>query len=233
MKTIAKFFFPFLTVVFLTGSLVFFNQTRGLQKANKTLEEESIGLKESLAKLSEEKAELERTAGEKISLLEGEKEKLRSSSETLRKENESLKFNLGKTQEHLKLVNEEKTYLEEILITKSKEIELLKGAAPDGSPQGGTSFTASLSFPEETPRTLPKKQGKVAALDEDRGFIIVDLGKVDGVKEDSVLSVLQGDETIARLAVVEIRDVLSAWKPNDVKPGKKIAVNDPVLLKKQ
>ena len=74
--------------------------------------------------------------------------------------------------------------------------------------------------------TSSKKQGKVLAINEDHGFVVVDLGKVDGIKSDSILTLKRNNETIATLTVLEVRDVMTACNIKDLNPGQKIAVND-------
>ena len=86
---------------------------------------------------------------------------------------------------------------------------------------------------QEAPRAVSKKQGKVLAINEDYGFVVVDLGKVDGIKNDSILVLKRNNDVIATLTVLEIRDVMTACNIKNLNdPGKKIAVNDLVSVLK-
>ena len=80
--------------------------------------------------------------------------------------------------------------------------------------------------------TSSKKQGKVLAINKDHGFVVVDLGKVDGIKSDSLLILKRNNETIATLTVLEVRDVMTACNIKDLNPGKTIAVNDQASILK-
>ena len=291
---------------FLIGAvLLLVPRTMLLESKNKTLSNTLATLEDSLKKTDKEK------------------EALKDTLEGYRREKESIQFQLQKIQDDLNAVTEEKTYLEEILINKTKEMEALKqtpraSAVPAVSAArvtgGGTEqlkakdeeirklyeqntllsqkldrlykttsskimeinvakialedtivqtrktidnewnlpagqagtvnlgsiqvhqANANISSKEKTqeaPRAVSKKQGKVLAINEDYGFVVVDLGKVDGIKNDSILVLKRNNDVIATLTVLEIRDVMTACNIKNLNdPGKKIAVNDLVSVLK-
>ena len=78
----------------------------------------------------------------------------------------------------------------------------------------------------------PKKEGRVLAVNEEHGFVIVDLGKVDGLKDGADLTLQKNNETVGTLKVLEIRDVMTACNIKELAAGKKIEPNDLVLIQK-
>ncbi len=295
-----------LLTAFLIGAvLLLVPRTMLLESRNKALSNTLTALEESLKKADKER------------------EAFKDAVEGYRREKESIQFQLQKIQENLNAVTEEKTYLEEILINKTKEMEALKrtpraSAAPaakaarvtgDGAEQlkakdeeirklyeqnkvlsqkldrlykttrskimeinvakialedtivearktidnewnlpAGQAGTVNLgsiqvhqanaNIPskektQEAPPAVQKKQGKVLAVNEDYGFVVVNLGKVDGIKNDSVLVLKRDNEAIATLTVLEIRDVMTACNIKNLNnPKKRIAVNDLVSVLK-
>ena len=245
----------------------------------------------------------------KIEAIQKEKQNLDQAIEKLKGETQSLAAQLKKTEDNLTSINEEKTYLEEILIHKTKEIERMKQggavsptlsvvpasadieqrlARKDEELQRLTEQNAILSKKldklykttndkiseinvakitlEETisearkaienewktvdlgtisaggntgqktkaveAKRTPKNQGKVLAVNETHGFVVVDLGKTDGLNDETLLSLSQNGESIATLKVLEIRDAMTACNIKDLTAGKKIQVNDLVLIQK-
>jgi len=269
-------------------------RTLWLQAENKGLEQRTAALQDTVIKMSKER------------------KNLKDAIENYRKESGSIQFQLQKVQDRLNSITEEKTYLEEILVNKTKEMESLKkrgspvprsiasptGAAGElneeirklneqnkvlsqklerlykttnskmteitvakialedtisearktidnewntvnlGSIRVNQSSPTAAAAPSEQKNqpaartTSLKKQGKVLAINEDHGFVVVDLGKVDGIKSDSILTLKRNNETIATLTVLEIRDVMTACNIKDLNRGKKVAVNDLVSVLK-
>ena len=79
-------------------------------------------------------------------------------------------------------------------------------------------------------RTAAKKQGRVLAINEDHGFVVVDMGKVDGIKTGMDLFLKKNGETIATLSVLEVRDVMTACNIRNLDSGRKIEINDLVSI---
>lgn len=283
-----------------------------LQKLQNNFNELEARNKELLAKIDENTA-----AGQNF---EKQSQEMKDSLEAIKRENESIQYDLKKAKAEAEQATEEKTYLEDMLIRKTKEIEALsKGTAlsqTSPAPQAPTPAVAEASnlnpgqiseqirqkdaeiqrlsdqnkllsekierlykitndkiseinvakialedtvsaarkkIDEEwntvnlgsisvdkngssssaTPaRTGPKKEGHILATNDDHGFVVVDLGKIDNLDSGAELSVLREGKPVAELTVLEVRDVMTACNIKRLEEGQKIQVNDLVLLKK-
>jgi len=230
---------------------------------------------------------------------ERDKRDLKFQIDRLKKENELMRLEFQKAQLEMNTAMEEMTYLEDMVIHKTREIEKLKktpvviptmeaGApSPDKdeeirrlteqnqmlreklerlykttSDKLGEINVARIALEDTVaaarkkvddewntvnlgsisvgkpaaerpkPTGKPKTEGRVLAINEDHGFVVVDLGKVDLINQDSQLFVMKDGQMVATLGVLEIRDVMSACNIKELREGKKILLNDPVYLKK-
>ena len=288
----------------LIGTLVFcslslFWDSRTLSEKNKELIQRSFQFQQELSKLTEENQNLitVRDEGSKQS------ENFAGTIESLKKQNETLTFQLQKVQERMESVKEEKSYLEEMLINKSKQIEILKTQTAELSDTGSaeaqigekddelrklndenrilqdklgrlfkttsekineinvakialseTVSTAQKKIEDEwntvnlgavttsamplrqneieeapVPHT-PKTAGHVLAINNEHGFVVVDMGKVDNLSDGALLEVKKDGQTVATLSVLEIRDVMAACNIKEVVDGQRIEINDPVSV---
>jgi len=284
----------------------------GLQKENFSLNGKVRKLNQSILALENENKNL----GSKIEAAEKERQKLKDAIDAFKKENESIRFEVKKSEALATSATEEKTYLEDILINKTKEIDKLKAgevtAAPSavllgnqnemidrlnqkeeeirslneqnkilgeklqklyqttdekmreiniakialadtiagakkiidneyssinlgsiavGTPTAGRSdATTPLVEHQPTIRTQAKKQGRVLAINADHGFVVVDMGKVDGIKNGMNLFLKKNGETVATLSVLEIRDVMTACNIKDLAADKTVEINDLVSI---
>ena len=78
----------------------------------------------------------------------------------------------------------------------------------------------------------PKLQGRVLAVNHDHGFVVVDIGTVDGVTPETEFLLQRKGQTVGTLKVLEARDLMTACNIRDAAAGVKVAVNDPVLIRK-
>ncbi len=254
---------------------------------------------------------------------EKEKSTLKNAFENLKKENETLRFNLKKVDAKIDSIKEEKTYLEEMLINKTKQIEILnsqKEAAPQlpalnqeiqslGAQVGQkdedlqrlndqnrilqekldrlyrmtsdkineinvakialeetvstarknindewktvdlgsvTSTASSMPMPapmrastplrqmeiqeEKIQTEQPKSEGHVLAINNEHGFVVIDLGKVNNLQSDATLQVIKDGVPVATLNVLEIRDVMAACNIRELESGQHIEINDAVTI---
>jgi len=285
-------------------SLSLYWDTRTLSIRNQELLLKSYGLQDQLNKLSSENQ----------AFLTGQDERSKQAQtfqetvEALKKQNETLAFQLKKIEERVNAVKEEKSYLEEMLINKSKQIELLRSQAPGSgeAPEAATGevraqigekdeelrklndqnrvlqekmerifkttnekmneinvakialaetvSTAQRKIEDEwntvnlgavTTSAMPmrqneieeapvphtaKSEGHVLAINNEHGFVVVDLGKVDNLADGTLLEVKKEGLTVATLSVLEIRDVMAACNIKDVQDGQRIEINDPVSV---
>ena len=282
----------------IVGAAFFSIRVANLEVKNKKLTELSSELKNQL-----------KAQKEVLGKIETQKETLSKALEKSRTQNRSLQAELDSIQTILNSAAEEKTYLEDILIHKTKEIESLSGQAdrspanasamapaPEASSQGleerlkkkseelarlgeqnqmlsrklekfykianakiaeinvakitleDTIAKARQSMDSEwnsvdlgsietkpkdpSAPITPKKEGKVLAVNEEHGFVVVDLGKGDGIKTDTVLTLSQGGENVGTLVVLEVRDAMTACNIGQISPDHRIQVNDLVRIGK-
>ena len=299
-------FLASLVILLSLTSLLLFTRNQNLKKNNHSLLEDSKKLSQSLENAESANKELlgKQNKGEKT---------LRDSFDTLRKENESLKLAIKKAEIQTSSAVEEKSYLEEMLINKTKEIELLKNSPSPASVASASSAdaqelmrkirqkdeeitklgeqnkilsdklaqlykttsdkiaeinVAKIALEEtvanarkkideewntvnlgsitvdkkaapvatapvkQESHDVSKKNGRVLATNEEHGFVVVDMGKADDLNSNAVLTVTQDGQPVATLSVLEVRDVMSACNIKDLQDGKKIKINDLVLIQR-
>ena len=265
-----------------------------LKHQNRDLSDQSKALENSL-KEAQEKAEALR---EKSNQSQREKNSIEAELSALKAEYESFKIEYQKMETQWKSASEEKIYLEEMLLNKTKAIEILKKnplRSTSGSPAPEQEelvkqirekdeeikkldeqnkvladkldrlykttqskigeINAAKTALEETvssarakideewnlvnlgsismnqdPRKASKKEGRILALNNEHGFVVVNLGKTDDLINETALQIRKNDEIIATLSILEIRDDMSACNIKSLKDGMKIQVNDPVFI---
>lgn len=310
--------------IFAVSSIVFYSKSSSLTKENGALLSESKRLNDSLKGLEEQN----KTLSEKIAKLDLEKKDLVSSLEQIKRNTESAQIDVQKYETQIQNLQDEKTYLEEMLINKTKQIEKLKSnadsavaatpeefnqklrskdaeisrlssenqilstkldklyktandkiaeinvakitleetvtkarrtlddewnsvnlgaiklnnsnsvneqtgsAATVNQPQAKKSAPASDASAQksEPTKTATKKQGRILAINQEHGFVVVDLGKNDNLNPSAVLAVRKEGQKVATLTVLEIRDVMAACNIRDLQPGKSININDSVIF---
>ena len=274
-----------------------------LLKKNRELIEDSRHLGRTLELVQQQNREILQTRQGS----DKEKQTLQETLEALKKENESLQFSLKKNEAHYASIKEEKSYLEEMLINKTKQVDILNGqkqtvaAAPaDVIPAEGvdaaiqqkdeelrqlneqnrvlqekldrvykttsakineiniakialsdtvstarkkiedewntvnlgsvttTAVSDRDTMPAETKQ--PKSEGHVLAINNEHGFVVIDLGKVDNLSSESTLEVKKNGQPIATLNILEIRDVMAACNIRDLQEGQRVEINDPVSI---
>ncbi len=298
--------FVFLGTAALAGVLfiataVLTARTASLAGSNRSLSAKTARLEAELERVRKHTEMIE----EKIKNERGE---LQGALDVSKKEIEGLRFELDKARLGVDTIREEKTYLEDILIHKTKEIDQLKTAASTDrltqelkargediarlqdqnrllaskleklykttldrlsaialakstleetvadakhrideewnavdlglinvdrsapAPARSVAAPAVQTTAPAEPRRAARKEGKVKAVNDAHGFVVVDLGKVDNLTENSVLQLKKGGEWIATLTVLEVRDVMSACNVKNAVPGYKIRVDDPVFI---
>ena len=285
-------------------ALSLFADKNSLVKQNRLLIEDSQKLGRTLETIQQQNRQLlQSTQGS-----DKEKETLQQSLETLKKANEGLQGALKKNEAHYESVKEEKSYLEEMLINKTKQVDIL-----NSQKQTAPSYTAAEEIPaegidaaiqqkDEELRNLneqnrvlqekldrlykttsakineiniakialsdtvstarkkiedewntvnlgsvttsavsdrdnvsaeakqPKSEGHVLAINNEHGFVVIDLGKVDNLSSESTLEVKKNGLPIATLNILEIRDVMAACNIRDLQDGQRVEINDPVSI---
>ena len=92
--------------------------------------------------------------------------------------------------------------------------------------------TPPVAAAPEAVKSGPKTSGKVLAVNDRHGFVVVDLGKNDNLSMGANLEILREGKNIASLSVLEIRDVMTACNIKNLETGEKIRVNDLVRVQK-
>jgi hypothetical protein len=289
-----------LASVLLIATVVLSVRSTSLADSNRSLSAKTAGLEAELGRVRKQTEALE-------AKIENERGELRGALDSSKKEIENLRFELEKARLGVDAVREEKTYLEDILIHKTKDIEKLKTAVSTNpltqelktreediarlrdqnrllagkleklykttldrlsaialakstleetladakrlideewnavdlglinvdrsvSATNAAAPSANQAAPSAESRRAARKEGKVKAVNDAHGFIVVDLGKVDNLTENSVLQIKKGGEWVATLTVLEVRDVMAACNVKNAVPGYKIRVDDPVFI---
>ena len=215
-----------------------------VKKENESVRTDLQKTQDHLKALTDEKSTLQKLLDRRTQEVDAMKKgpagaalKLREKEEVVRKLGEENKI-LSKRLERLyKTVNDKiasisvaKLALEETIADARKKIDEEWSTVDLGSIAVGTGGSPP-GRRNEANRAV-KKEGRVLAVNEDHGFVIIDLGRVDGIKNNAVFSLVKDGQPVATLTVLEIRDVMTACNIKDLAPGARIAVNDPVSIKK-
>ncbi len=96
----------------------------------------------------------------------------------------------------------------------------------------GSVATSAISERSKTPLETPqpKSEGHVLAINNEHGFVVIDLGKVDNLSSESTLEVKKNGQSIATLNILEIRDVMAACNIKEIQTGQRVEINDPVSI---
>ena len=285
------------------------SEKNSLVRQNRDLIEASRSLGRTLELVQQQNREIVRNVQGSTK----EKETLQQSLEKLKKENEEIQLAIRKNEARYESIKEEKSYLEEMLINKTKQIEILNSQqqqqreeappAPisyenipaEGVGQAiqqkneqlkqlneqnrvlqekldrlykttsdkineiniakialsdtvstarkkiedewntvnlGSVTTSAVSDRDKAPAEAkqPKSEGHVLAINNEHGFVVIDLGKVDNLSSESTLTVKKNGLAIATLNILEIRDVMAACNIRDLQDGQRVEINDPVSI---
>ncbi len=155
---------------------------------------------------------------------------------TLTEQNKLLSKKLDRlyqtTHDKIAEINVAKITLEETIAQARKIIDNEWNTVDLGAIAANPKAAAQAPVKKPEPRKAAKKEGRVLAVNEDHGFVVVDIGKVDGISSDSTLALEKNGEPIGTLSVLEVRDVMTACNIKDLMQGKKIEINDLVLIQK-
>ncbi len=321
-SSVRPIFISTFAVVLSIVVILFSVQNRSLRDDLENARASTATLEDKFERLQAKNLELEKVIQKNSAMVksvEAQKKALKETMEAMKKENEEIQYEMKKAEVQMNTAVEEKTYLEDMLIHKTHEIDSLKKqtsgsgqasaptvaanasiSATDISGQirqkeddikrlteqnrvlsekmdrlyqvttsqiseinvakialGETVTDAKDSIDEEwntvnlgsisvdnkggpaksegSPKTRPtgpKSQGKVLAINEAHGFVVVDLGKVDNLSSGTGLVIERNGKTIADLSVLEIRDVMAACNVKNLEIGQKIKINDAVRIQK-
>ena len=159
-------------------------------------------------------------------------EQIRQKDEEIKKLDEQNKI-LGEKLESLYKTTQSK--ISEINVAKIALEETISAARAKIDEEWATVNLGSISMNKDgvvkkEARKTSKSEGRVLALNEEQGFVVVDLGKVDNLRNDTSLQVRIDNEVIATLSILEIRDEMSACNIKNVRDGMKLKINDRVFI---
>ncbi len=126
----------------------------------------------------------------------------------------------------------------QINIAKIALAETVEDASKKLSDEINTVSLGSLDMRQTSPAQTPpqarsaKKEGRVLKVNDEQGFVVVDLGRVDNIKTDTKMIVRRDGTDIATLSVIQVRDVMSACNIKQLEPNQKIQENDLVFTQR-
>lgn len=107
---------------------------------------------------------------------------------------------LGQTQESL----------ERMMSQTQKKLLQKHNISPQKSFLESPSSSPNRHFSDVLHKKIPLVQGKVIDIDRSHNFIIIDLGKEDGIEENVRIRILKGKTPIAQAQILEARPEMSA-----------------------
>ena len=136
------------------------------------------------------------------------------------------------TSERMSEINVAKMTLESTIASARKQIENEWNTVDLGSSIAEPGSAAALKPGAGSPGRPARNAGRVLAVNEEHGFVVVDLGKVDGIDDTTLFSLNKNGSPSGTLKVIEIRDVMTACNIKDLVKGTRIEVNDLVSIRK-
>ena len=279
--------------IFVLLSTVLFLNKLSLEKQNRRWTDLSHRLEQMLDRSKQHRHRLFHSMQSR----QKEAKNLGTSLEAIKKEKQSLESSIKENEANIASIQQEKTYLEEMLIHKTKEIEVLSARTGQSSSDAGvgtvneeelkrlndqnqilrdklarlykavssnineinvakialeeTVSSAKKKIDDEwntvnlgsvttgetsdeipTPGTNkePKTEGHVLAVNDEHGFVVIDLGSADNLPTNATLQVKKNGQTIATLSVLEIRNAMAACNIKDLRDGQRIEINDLVSI---
>jgi chromosome segregation ATPase len=217
-----------------------------LRDDKKQLEVKIADIKKIVADLS---SSLEQEKKEKLHYVEemqrleaqnkefaGRLEKIKQEKETLEKKIAELNQQLMQAQQEKQEYSKRLAGINQILEDKMLEVTKLKQDL-EIALENVKKLSYGLVSPEavKLPKIEVKSQtleGKILRVDPDNGFVIVDLGKRDGITEGMKCNVYREGKLIAKLEVIKAEEVTSAARIINGLPQEPVIENDSVVFLK-
>ncbi len=268
-------------------------ENRTLSAQFQKIDGESAKLSSALVTLARENGDLT-SKYEKVRM---QNKELEAALSELEQNTESVHLDMQKYEMIIDSIQEEKTYLEEMLINKTKDVERLKKYPQEATASSTDELADKIRLKDEEIKRLaernqvlldkldtfyravnekiseisvakitleetltnarkaleaewsavnlgsislgaganaarpPKTEGRVLAVNQEHGFVVVDLGRADNLTTGSILSVTRSGQAVATLSVLESRDTMAACNIKELQPGSTIAMNDTVAIR--
>ena len=175
---------------------------------------------------------------DKMRKLEGEKSSLKLQIEEAKREKKGMEEKISALEAEIKEREEEKEkfakqlgYINQVLEDKMLKVANLKQDLEMALERIKRFNYTTQGNPVELPRIEVKAglRGEVINVNLDKGFVVIDLGKRDGVKVGMKFNVYRGGKLIGKLEIIDVREVTSAAKILVGLPESKISEKDIVL----
>jgi len=91
--------------------------------------------------------------------------------------------------------------------------------------------TAKLTTPSLEQRLGEKLElkGRIVTVNKEHNFVVIDLGKQDGIDIGNKLNVYRGETFLGSVEIIQTRDRIAAANIKDIKEGLSIEINDTVV----
>lgn len=185
-----------LAAAFIFVSMSLLQKIQRLENENSNLQQRSQELEKSLQTIEEKnKALLDR--------VEGDKRTLKTTLDGIKKENENLQLSLQKVEAELKGAKEEKGYLEEMLVNKTRELDKIKSNPPPvAAPVVAAPITVSAptvfapNTPAEITAKIQEKDSEIQKLAEQNRILSDKLDKLYKTMNEKITEI-----SIAKIAL--------------------------------
>lgn len=215
----SKFFWGSVIVILLATSITFYI----LEEKEKALR---LDTEANLAVTLAEKKIVERDLAETIRAknvveeeLATEKERSSALEEDVKEKERQIVLTLDKLEKEIAARRQAEARL--IIFMEAKRILETKLKRPDETPK-------TIKLEGIVVKAAPVVAGKVLAVNEEHGFIIVDLGRVNNLKLGDILSVYRNEEFVGRVKVERVEEgicaaaILSEWQDVEFKENDEV-----------
>ncbi|MDP2911123.1 MAG: hypothetical protein Q8N76_02175, partial [Candidatus Omnitrophota bacterium] len=150
-------------------------------------------------------------------------------------EKDSMKAKIARLENNVELKNQEinkfKVALQESAV-KSQEMRAEAYQSPEEVelPPIVAQKTAKLTTPSlERIGEKAGLQGRIVTVNKEHNFVVIDLGKQDGIAIGNKFNVYRGQAFLGSVEIIQARDRIAAADIKDLKEGMDIEINDTVV----
>ena len=150
-------------------------------------------------------------------------------------EKENMRARLAKLENDVeykeKEIDKYKVALQESAV-KSQEVRAEAYRAPGEVelPTIRAQKTAMLTSPSlERVGEIEELKGKIVTINMEHNFVVIDLGKQDGIDIGNKFNVYRGETLLGSVEIIQARDKIAAADIKDLKEGMNIEINDTVV----
>ena len=74
-------------------------------------------------------------------------------------------------------------------------------------------------------------KGRIVAVNSEHNFVVIDIGKQDGIETGEEFDIYRGQAYIGLIEVIQMRDRISACDIKDVKGGRSLKIDDMIVAR--